>query len=277
MRESNYTDCIMKERLLKEQVYNVATIQNRYSRGKYILCESKHRNQTQLTVKRLNETANGCYEDGWCDTIIMTETPCNEGISICKIDYFKSDDNGHLICFVTPMKEITDLDLDSIVWDYFCKRSLFLAVYKKNSKFYRWNNFELNHRFAYLFKEIDEHEAHRHPFPIDLEQKKAFVLMDAFLTGIITLEDIEDALNKPFNTEQLANDICLHTATYAVKYPLTIKKIKVKSKNAALSIDEVLEFIKRKYVEYATIDLGNETDYLQRVEDVCQYWEARNQ
>lgn len=220
--------------------------------GKYIVTELKE-SGTRMFVHRMNSFVSAANKDGWWDTFCLSSNKCiNTGFYICRIEKFRIDRNGFLNMLVSPLKFIGEnIDEDDVIWYYFARTRLFSSKYILNKSF--------NCNIDNLYKHFQEDDT---------------IIFDKLLNNDTSLEEINNLLLEKTDDEKLSEDINRNLKKYAEKYPLLAKKLPYSTSLGApyRSDYDTLWYLRRKNNEYDSLNLGDETDFLKRVEYVLQYW-----
>lgn len=248
--------------------------------GKLVLCESrKFENATRLYIHRFDSIDDAYKKDGWWDTFTISESKCNKaGFYLCEIKDFRIDRNGFLNMVVIPKHYIgTEVNMDSDAWDYFFGSGIFTFYYKSHHRYHqtRFNISALHKMFEDDVKRIKESEME---FPY---RKISYFILEQYISGKITMEQIEQALNEKDDFEKLAEDLNFQLSRYGISeknkyaaYPLLLKKLPTDNGifKGYYTTDCTMKYLDRKNYEYDHLKLGTESELLARVEAVLQYW-----
>jgi len=254
--------------------------------GNLILCENREDTSTRLYIHRMNKIDDIFRKDGWWDTFTISKSACDKkGFYICKIDDFRIDRNGFLNMLVSPKAYLgTEIDVDSDAWDYFLKSGLFTFLYSSRSSCHRtrFNVAALHKMFEEDILRIKKEQKERLGDQyIDASKEIASLVLDKYLSGKVTLEQIEQALDEKEVLEKLAEDFNFQLSRYGVseknkyaEYPLLLKKLPTDDGifKGYYTTTSTMRYLDRKNYEYDRLNLGTETDMLKRIEAVLQYW-----
>lgn len=244
--------------------------------GKLILCESKEEGSTRLFIHQFDSWVSALHKDGWWDTFTVTDIPCQKGFYICEIKKFRIDRNGYMNVIVFPKKYLGEVvDEDSPAWNYFFQTGRFSSPYKTNKC---CNHFNVE-RLEEIFKDDIENarKEDTKKYGDDCIWKgrtRQEVIMDKFMSGQATMDEIADALNTLTDMEKISEDIYRHPTKYEAEFPLLIKKIPNDAMFHFPTPESIERFLIHKSLEYDKLGFGDETDILKRTECVLQYWKT---
>lgn len=251
---------------------------NKTEVDKWVLVEAKEDATTRLFIHRFNRWMSAFHKDGWWDTFTICDNPVCKGYYLARIKGFRIDKNGYLNMMVIPLKHIgSEIDEDSPAWCYFNRAGLFSRQYGNSIKKGPYNVQNLESAFVPEINNItgEIKKILGNKYLDDFKLKSIFIFTE-YLYGKVSLEEINNLLNKPLppkEEEILARKLYLNAKEFADEYPLTVKKLPKDPSFGWVTIDSIESFLIRKWYEYDSLQLGNETQYLKRVEAVLKYWD----
>lgn len=254
--------------------------------GNLVLCENREEKATRLYIHRFDAIDDAYKKGGWWDTFTVSRSVCDKkGFYLCEIEDFRIDRNGFLNMMVVPKYYLgTEIDVDSDAWDYFFGSGLFTYHYKSNYRYHR-TRFNVDALYEMFKEDIvriekSKRECLGDQFVSSWREVACFI-MEQYISGKITMEQIEQALNEKDDLEKLAEDLNSQLSHYGVSeknkyaaYPLLLKKLPTDEGifKGYYTTDCTMKYLDRKNCEYDHLKLGTESELLARVEAVLEYW-----
>lgn len=242
--------------------------------GKLVLCESREDSSTRLFIHQFDSWVSALYKDGWWDTFTVTDVPCQKGFYICEIKKFRIDRNGYMNAVVTPKKYLgNEIDEDSPAWDYFFITGRFSGKYLQSKSRKYFNVEHLEEIFKDDIENARKEDAKKYGDDCRWKgRSQQEIIMDKFMSGQTTIDEIAAALNTPTDMQRISEDIYRHPAKYATEFPLLVSKLPNEEGFSFPTPISIEFFLNNKSLEYDKMCLGDETDILKRTECVLQYW-----
>jgi len=226
--------------------------------GKRVICRCKEEKATRLFISGLTVYADYVNKDGWWSTFTVSKKPCEHvGSYICKIEEFKVDKNGFLMCIVTPEKYIGDvIHVESKMWDYF-RGYILSAKYVNRLVLGRFNIDALHARFhEQIEKYIESAEPHA-KFYLEAARE---VIYNNFINGVTTVEEIDSLLDTRDELEQLVYDLNTNRdriCTLKAAYPNAMEKMANHIRNLSYpTYDDHIRYIASLCWKYDNSNLG---------------------
>lgn len=230
---------------------------NYHNIGKYLICESRENNSTRLFIRNVTNTITDAFQKkGWWNTFTVTKTGTPKGMWLCKVIEYRLDRNGFLNLEVETILPVDDIKIHILfepedgTWNSIGWRLMMVC----SNAFLREYNFP---ECSYFHK--PNYTALREKYPelsgMKLEDMGKTMLLK-YLRNEVTLEEIEECLNKPSEWADLVTSIQKSVANHTIdrfygeEYPLFTAKISNNViKNEMVNVLDVENYLKRQ-IEY---------------------------
>jgi len=256
--------------------------------GMRIVCECREKNATRLFIRSLNKYCDYLDKEGWWNTFTLSIKPCeNTGNYICKIEEFKIDRNGFLMCIVAPEKYLGDSTYyESKMWNYL-DNWIMSNRYLKSSIYGRFNTLALEQQFKEEILEYMKSEEYakeyKEKYGRSYGMASRVVVYNHFINGTVTVEEIDKLLETPDDLEQLVLDIIANKKgeriSYLEEYPNAMEKINRYIDGLSyIHTGDIMEYVTRLCWKYDEINYGgkdvcrNERDVMEKLEALAIHY-----
>lgn len=256
--------------------------------GKFVLCEAREENSTRLFLHRFNTWTSAVSKNGWWDTFTVSELSCEDvGLYLCRIKSFRVDRNNFLNMQVQPAKFLgTAINEDDVAWEYFYMGGCFSKRYFDIQPRDRINTENLYSIYQEEVARIIENKRKvlgKNYLSANTEIANFF--FTKFLCDEISIQELNLALEEKYDIEKLADDLTKNVSRfgqneknqYMKEFPLLVKKLPKNKIWDFYDPKTTMEYLRRKDLEYDTLNIGEETNLLKRVEAVLLYWEKQKE
>lgn len=242
---------------------NEATLlwNNHHNIGKYLICEARENSSTRLFIRNVtNQLVDAYKKEGWWNTFTVTQNPTSKGLWLAKAVEYRLDRNGYMNLEVETILPVDNIKFRKLFsfesddgtwnspawWLMMVKSDAFLGEYD-----FRHRGFLHNPNIEALIDNFPQLQNLSH-------QEIGLEMLHEYLSGSVTMEEIEECLNKPTDWERLVTDI-IHAVRrgtvselYGEKYPIFASKVENNVKNGSLpfAIDNAEDYLKRQMRSY---------------------------
>ena len=249
--------------------------------GKYFVAEARE-DGTRLFIRELSDFSDVVTKEGWWNIFTISKYPVTKGIYVCRLDEVTSDKDNFIMFIVSPSRNLGEINLNSVAWDYLFKSNEFISEFVVKHKDFI-NVDALIEKFGDLLNKRKEDYIKipsLRPFYPGDSQFFASTLLLEFLSGNITLEEIEEPLLLPTEIEAVIDDIFCNISKYKKENPKMIAQMC--NNNICLLHRDVENYIYRKVDEYDSLlaenkVAGKATTILEKINDIFDYREIEKE